>query len=549
MDGALTSPPAAEAAPALPAGLAECHELLRQQHSLIRQRDALIHEQHQGLIELAHQKQSLQQQLDRLLRRLYGRRSERMDVAQLFLFGKEMAAAEAAPAPTQRQGEGSEPRRRGRPHGRRPLPAHLPRHRLVHPIAPEDLTCPCGCTRRRIGEEVTEQLDYQPSSLFVLQHVRPKFACPNPNCTQGPGVVIADKPPQPIDKGLAGPGLIAHVITSKYADHQPLYRQEGILARQGVDLDRSTLGDWIERVADLLMPLYVVMVSFILRSRIIKTDDTTVPVQQGKGKTCTGRLWGYIGDREHPYNAFDYSPDHCGHWPQKFLAGFCGFLQADAYSGYHAVFAEGKVVEVGCMAHGRRKFIDAKDSDPVPAHQALAFIRQLYAVEDKAKDMDDAGRLALRQAESVPVLNQMHAWLLEQQKHALPKSLVGQAVGYFLNHWDALCRYTTDGSLSIDNNESERLMKLVALGRNNWLFAGSHKGGKRAAVLYSFVATCKRHGVDPEAWFTDVLTRIMTTPISQLAQFLPDRWKAAGNDVRMIQRAQQRPPPPQLPAG
>jgi hypothetical protein len=246
----------------------------------------------------------------------------------------------------------------------------------------------------------------------------------------------------------------------------------------------------------------------------------------------------------------------------KFLAGYQGYLQADAYNGYDAVFASGKVVEVGCMAHCRRKFHDAKDADPIPAHQALALIRQLYAVEDKAKELDAAGRLALRQAESVPLLDQMHAWLTEQQKQALPKSLIGQAIGYALNQWQALCRYSSDGTLDIDNNASERLMKLVAIGRKNYLFVGSDEGGRRAAVLYSFVATCKRHDVDPEAWFTDVLARVPTTPISQLTQFLPHHWKAAADagppkHPQAPQRLQpsggqppaHRHPPPALPAG
>src|SRR5271165_5444889 len=357
MDDASTSTPdqttAVPGSEAFPAELAACHQMLRQQQVLIRERDALIHEQHKGLVELAHEKQSLQQQLQKLLRRLYGRRSERLDASQLLLFGQLIAApaandanAQAAAAPAQ----GAAPKRVARPHGRRPLPAHLPRYRLEHPVAPDQLVCPCGCTRRRIGEEVSEQLDRHPASLFVLQHVRPKFACPNPDCIHTPQVVIAPKPSQPIEKGLPGPGLMAHVITSKYADHQPLYRQETIQARQGVDLDRSTLGDWIEKAADLLMPLYLFMASFILGSKFIKTDDTTVPVQdKTANKTRTGRLWGYIGDADHPCNVFDYSPDHCNNWPLAFLAGFEGYLQADAYNGYDAVFATGKVVEVGCM--------------------------------------------------------------------------------------------------------------------------------------------------------------------------------------------------------
>jgi transposase len=520
-----TPPPPAP----LPGDVAACHEMLRRQQ-------ALIDVQRQTLEEMGREKQAMLHRMAQLLRRLYGRSSEQVDAAQLKLFGEAMeaagaahageAAAEATGAANAPESSESPARRRGKPHGRQPLPCHLPRYRLVHPVDPNDLTCPCGCTRRLIGEVVTEQLEYAPANLFILQHVQLKHACSDPACTHSPAVVIVDKPPQPIEKGLPGPGLIAYVLTSKYADHQPLYRLEGILARQGVNLDRSTMGGWVEAAADLLLPLYQFMVSLLLGSRIIKTDDTTVPVlDKAKGQTRTGRLWGYIGDDPHPVTVFDYSPDHRNQWPVQFLAGYEGYLQADAYNGYDAVFAAGKVIEVGCMAHCRRKFHDAKESEPVAAHQALAFIRQLYAVEAKAKGLGDAARLAMRKAESDPVLEKLHEWLLEQQKQALPKSPIGQAIGYALNQWQALCRYTKDGGLEIDNNEVERLMKLVALGRKNYLFAGSDEGGKRAAVHYSFVATCKRHGVDPQAWFTDVLARIPSTPLSQLEQFLPHRWK------------------------
>jgi transposase len=504
---------------------------------MLRRQQALIDGQRQTLAELGREKQALLHRMAQLLRRLYGRRSERLDAAQLLLFGQAIESIEAAQAAAGEAGAGeagaaaapdSPARRRGRPHGRRPLPAHLPRHRLEHPVAPGDLLCPCGCTRRHVRYEVSEQLEYAPACLFVLQHARPVMACPNPDCTHSPAVVIADKPPQPIEKGLPGPGLIAHVITSKYADHLPLYRLEGMLARHGVDLDRSTLGGWVEAAADLLLPLVLLMASLIRRSKVIGTDDTTVPVlDKGGDKTRTGHLWVYRGDGSFPYTAFDYSPDHGGEWPQKFLAGFGGYLQADAFSGYDALYASGKVIEVGCMAHARRKFYEAKDSDPVPTHEALALIRRLYEVEDKAKDLDAASRLAMRQGQSVPVLNDLHAWLLKQQTRCLPKSPLGGAIGYALNQWAALCRYASDGDLEIDNNATERAIRGVAIGRNNWTFFGSDNGGNTAAVLRSFVASCQRNKVDPFSWLKDVLSRIADHPITRLAELLPHNWASA----------------------
>jgi transposase len=453
-------------------------------------------------------------------------------------------SAGAPPRAPPRPGRPTGRRRAARPHGRRPLPADLPRCRVEHPVDPKDLACACGACRRRIGQEVSEQLEYAPAGLFVIQHVRPKYACPA--CEQG--VVIADKPPQPIERGLPGPGLIAHVIVGKYADHLPLYRLEGMLARHGVDLDRSTLGGWVAFAADLLMPLVVFMAALVRGSKVINTDDTPVPVLDraagAGGKTRQGRLWVYHGDDAHPYVVFDYTPDRCAKGPAAWLAGYNGFLQADAYSGYDGIYAGeagGQVVEVGCWAHARRKFYEARGSDPVPAHEALAFVRQLYAAEDEAgklaarlpaaapdaRERAASIRLALRQAKALPVLDAMHAWLLDRQGTALPKSPLGVAIGYSLNNWDALKRYAADGDLAIDNNVSERAMKHVAVGRKNWLFAGGDEGGRRAAAMYSLVATCRRHGIDPWAYLHDVLARIASTPMSQLGQFLPDRWKSA----------------------
>jgi hypothetical protein len=363
----------------------------------------------------------------------------------------------------------------------------------------------------------------------VIEHVRPKLACPD--CEEG-GVVTADPPEgQVIDKGLPGPGLVAHVITSKYADHQPLYRLEGMLARHGVAIARSTMCGWMKASADLLAPLVLLMATQVRASKVIHTDDTPVPVQadrgSGKNSTKTGRMWAYLGDPRNPYIVFDYTPSRSRDGPTLWLKDFKGYLQADAFGGYDGIYATQEVVEVACWAHARRKFYEARTSDPARAHQVLAMIRLLYGVERHAgeKQLDASQRLALRQERSRPLLEQLHAWLLRERELTLPKSPMGGAITYALNHWAALVRYTTDGDLAIDNNAAERAIRPLTIGRKNYLFFGSDTGGRTAAVLYSAVASAKRHRLDPFAYLRDVLATIGATPLSRLDQFLPDRWR------------------------
>jgi len=373
-----------------------------------------------------------------------------------------------------------------------------------------------------IGEEVSEQLDYRPASLFVVEHVRIKVACRH---CQG-HVAVAAKPAQPIEKGLPGPGLLAQVITSKFADHLPLYRQEGIFARHGVELSRKTLCGWMAQCAWLLEPIWKAMKAEVLKSRVIQTDDTTVPVLDRRlDRARTARLWVYLGDREHPYAIYDYTADRSRDGPERFLGDYSGYLQADAYSGYDRLYSRG-VVEVGCWAHARRRFYDARTSDPERAHEALARIRALYAVEVAGKGLDDAGRLALRRERSAPLLERLGTWLDEQARFVLPKSPIGVAIGYARSNWAALSRYLEAGCLSIDNNASERAVKPVALGRKNWLFAGSEGGGRTAAILFSLASTCKVLKMDPFAYLRDVLDRVCSHPARRVAELLPDRWRA-----------------------
>jgi hypothetical protein len=350
-------------------------------------------------------------------------------------------------------------------------------------------------------------------------------------------IVTAPMPKQPLPKSIAGPGLLAHIIVSKYLDHLPLHRLEGIFSRQGVDISRKTMCDWMAGCASLLTPLYELLKADVLRSRVINTDDTRVPVQErGSNKTKSGRLWVYIGDRDHPWTLYDYTPTHSRDGPAAFLKGYRGYLQADAATLYDRIYQPGLIIEAGCMAHGRRHFHEAQTSDMVRAHEAMARIRCVYTVEDEAKAQiakeklshveADALRFRLRQEKSVPLLNAMHQRLQEQQALVLPKSPIGYAIAYALRHWQALTRFTEHGWLNIDNNAAERALRGIAVGRKNWLFAGSDEGGKTAAVLYSITTTCKSLGIEPWGYLRDILTTIPEHPAERLPELFPTSWAA-----------------------
>jgi transposase len=463
--------------------------------------------------------------LAKMLRWRYGSKRERVDENQLFLFAagivetnQDVSPAEPAPS--------SSPKVARRGHGRKSLPAHLERRPVRYDLPEGERQCPhCQAALQLIGEEKSERLEYVPASLHVLEEIRPKYACPK-GCT----VITAEKPMQPIEKGLPGPGLLAHVVVSKYGDHLPLYRQEQIFQRQRVDLSRSTLCGWTRRSADLLEPLYEEMKSRVLSSKAVQTDDTPVAVLDPElPRTRTGRIWTYVGDSLHPFTVYDYTPDRSRDGPDRFLEEFSGYLQADAYSGYDALYKDPKrgITEVACWAHCRRRFFEAQETDLMRSMVLLAYIRLLYEVERQARDLalDSAGRLALRREKSLPMLTDIEAYLRREQVQVLPKSPIGEAIGYALHHWQALLRYTQDGDLEIDNNGAERSLRGVAVGRKNWGFFGSDQGGHTAAVLTSFVTTCKRLHVDPFAYLRDVLDRISAHPLNRLAELLPDQWK------------------------
>jgi transposase len=480
-----------------------------------------------GIIE------KLSHQLELFRRYLYGRRSEKLDPAQLMLefasWVKALnettlatAAPAAAPSPTADA-------RRQRGHGRTPLPALLPRERVEHALPAETACGTCGRELVKIGEETSEQLDYKPASLFVIEHVRFKYAC---QACEG-NVVTTPMPAQPIDKGRPGPGLLAQVVTAKFTDHLPLNRQAEIFARHGVELSRQTLCDWVGAAADLLVPVYRDLTASVLSSKVVHTDDTPVPVlDPDRRATREGHLWVYVGDQSPADLVYDFTPTRTRAGPAAFLGDFRGYLQADAYGGYHALYATGRIVEVGCWAHARRYFWDAKGADAARALLALGFIRELYRVETDARELAADERRTVRQERARPILERFKQWLDEQADVVLPRSPIGEAVIYSRNQWAALTRYVDDGDLAIDNNVSERALRKVVVGRANWLFCGSDEGGRRAAILYSIVATCKEHGLDPWAYLSDVLARIPTHPDHRRAELLPRNWKAARASIR-----------------
>jgi transposase len=524
----------------LPSDLAACHALIRQ---LLEQLD----NSGRKLTQMEHQ-------LQQLLRRLYGRSSEKIDPKQMAMFTDMLKQLEAQNPPAEEPPPPAPPvNTNHKGHGRRRIPADLPRERRIHDLPEDEKPCPCcGTMREVIGQEVSEQLDIEPAKLKVIEHVRLKYICKE--CERkaaegGPQITVAEKPLSPIEKGLAAPGLLSYVIVSRFCDHMPYYRMERMLKRAGVQLARSTQCDISAQCAQVLLPLVDVMKVDVRASRIIQTDDTPVDVLDRKlSHTREGRFWAYIGDQAHPHIVFDYTPNRKRDGPMTFLKDWGKterkFLQADAFGGYDGIYAGeagGQVVEVACFAHCRRYFFEAQNADMAHSIQALAFIRLLYDVEDqaleqfKAQPADGSARplaairLELRQKLAVPRLEEFKAWLEGLQATnggpVLPKSPIGQAITYAMNQWKALKVYTTDGDLSIDNNASERVLRQIAIGRKAWIFCGSDNGGRTAAILFSLIATCQRHNVEPFAYLRDVLTRIASHPHNRLAELLPDRWK------------------------
>jgi transposase len=486
------------------------------------------------LVDLTAQLDKTQRLLQQLLAAKSGTRSEQLSSDQLRLFAQELGAelpSDADDKDDDRQDPqastgGSEDSDDSGNRGRRRLPSHLKRERIVHDLALEEKHCgACQQDLRHIGEEVSERYEYIPAQMLVIEDACQKYACA---CT----VKTATKPMQPIEKSTAGASLLAQVIVSKIADHLPVHRQAKMFRRCGVEISDQTMCGWMRQSAELLDPLYARLKRFVLDSKVVGTDDTPVKVlDRGLPVTRKGRIWPYVGDRDHPAVVYDYTPTRERAGPERFLKDYRGYLQADAYVAYDSFFIDPArgLVEVGCWAHSRRHAYQARDTDPARMGAALAYIAQLYAVEKRARCCGVGGEQLklLREQASLPVLKQMHAYLLNIRSELLPKSEAGQAVAYMLKNWTALTRYVEDGDLSIDNNHTERSLRGIAVGRNNWVFLGSDRGGRTMAVLKSFVASCELVKVDPFRWFRDVLSRIAGHSIQALEELLPHRWAAA----------------------
>lgn len=405
------------------------------------------------------------------------------------------------------------------------ISADLPREvrKIELPEAARLCRC-CNEVMAEIGEEVSERLDYTPAVTKVIETRRVKYACKK---HEEAGVATPPAPVHPIEKGMATAGLLAHVVVAKYKDHLPLYRQSCIFARHGAEIAESTLGDWVKDVAGMLQPVVAAMKTSVLASHVVQSDDTSITVLDPSHQNGSRRsfLWAYVGDRNEV--VFDFTAGRGREGPRLFLGDYRGFLQVDAYAGYDVVLHTGRIVEVGCWAHARRRFFDALAADKVNAGHALAVIRRLYEIERQAKDLglSVSARRDLRQTEARPLLDAMKPWLVALKPTVLPKSELGDAIGYALRQWDPLMRYLEDGCLEIDNNRVERQMRGIAVGRKNWMFAGSAEGGSRAAILYSLVGTCGLLGVEPWAYLKDVLQRIACG--ENPATLTPRLWMAA----------------------
>ncbi len=511
----------------LPTDVPTLHGLIRQ---LLVKHQQLEHQLLARIEKLEAENAELTAKLDAALKHRFGRRSERR------------VPPPAVPA-------GEKPPRRRDEHGRSTLPEHLERREVIHDLTDAEKLCPCcGLPRECIGEQTAEQLELEPVKFFVIRTIKKSYACQHCNRAKASGEQhVQTAGPQnvgPIPRGLCGPGLLAHAITAKFADHVPVHRLAGQLARSGVKVADSTLGDWLVQASELLTPLYDVMHTRLKMSRVIHGDDTGVKLRVvGSNRTKKAHLWVCIGDADYPYVLFDFTADHTAEGPTRFLADYQGYFQADALAQYEGLYGEGKVKHVCCSAHARRKFVPASEGHDTRATAALEMMGRLYAIERtlppllapsddpvmrEQRRVREEQRRVMRQRDAEPVWDELSKWLAEQKSGALPKSSLGTAIGYATNNWSALKRYLEAGYLALDNNLSERTLRAIALGRNNWGVIGSEVGGKTAAVLYSVVGTCKHLGIDPFAYLRETLPGLFALgekpTTEQLLEWLPDRW-------------------------
>lgn len=517
---------------------AEMAELERRNHDLAEalreaeQTQARIEELSKKMLDAKQREiDELKARLDILCKKLFGRKSEKVSPDQLALAFEQLqldpSLGQPGEPPELDSGEGTTPapktKRKGA-HGRSPIPASLPRRRVERDVPESDKWCSsCNIEKTRIGEETSLKLNIVPAIVEAVELARLKYACP---CCKK-GVVVAQSPIQAVEKGLATEGLLAHVAVSKYADHLPLHRLEKIFARHDVRIPRSTLCDWVGQAAAAVEPVYSEICRQVVASTYIHTDDTPVVLIQPDGKSRKARIWTYVDPKE-KLIAYDFTVTHESTGPRKFLGNFKGRLHADAYNGYDQFFRDGRVVEIGCWSHARRRIFDSQDTEPGRARLLLKLISGLFEVEDEARqgNLGAEERRALRQARSVPLLALIDEKRKVYENEVTPKSPLGEGLRYMRNQWAALNRFVDDGEVEIHNNAAENALRTVAVGRNNWLFAGSEQGGRRAAILYSIIASCRLAGVDPFKYLEDILLRIATHPMSRIGELTPARWKA-----------------------
>ena len=499
--------------------------LLLQRDSELEQLRATVLTLEQSLSIRTLEIEQLKLQIAKLKRMQFGRKSEKIDrkIEQLEtrledLIAEEGAVEQQQPAPAVTRQKSV----------RQPLPEHLLREERV--VEPQEQACPaCGGTLKPLGEDVSEQLELIDAAFKVIRHVRRKKACACCDC-----IVQAPAPGRTIERGIAGPGLIAHIAVSKFADHQPLYRQSAIAARKGVELDRSTMARWLGIAGALVRPLVEALHRYVLATGKLHTDDTPMPVlSPGNGQTKTGRLWVYVRDDRNsgsvdaPAVWFAYSPNRQGQHPQTHLTGFSGVLQADAFGGYDKVYADGRVTEAACMAHARRKIHDLHvRKATVTTSEVLRRIAKLYAIEAQIRGQAPDLRQRIRQQQSRPLLDSLELWLRERLLTLSTQSDTTKAINYMLNQWQALIYYCDDGVAEIDNNIAENALRGCCLGRKNFLFLGADSGGERAAAMYSLIGSARLNGIDPEAYLRHVFTLIADHPVNRVAELLP--WNVAG---------------------